>query len=681
MTTAGPQGRPVVAAADGRALPGGGSARALIEALHALREAPYAADHWAQVAAGVQRLCRAQAAWVLVVTPTATPTASNPPAAAWRCLGASAPDDSLLQAAWAGELQPLIARATQQGFASCPGRTAAGAALWWAAVRLERVDGGWLLLAIPDHERPQLNELLLRAQLVADMPAPAEIDAGRTAPGFAAAAPMPAAPAQADPIADAPAPQAPTGHGPAAPAPTPPAGSAAQLAAVSAEVVAQHRFGPATLALVNGLAAHCEAVQVVLGWRHGSSDRVRTVAISHRDKFDRFSTPLALTDDALDEALDVEGGVSLAPPGNGAAHPLPTPAHDQLQATLGPVHLLSLPLRRGDAPPRAVLLLAFDAARAPDAALRDHLVQAMAPLLPWLEALHEQDRAWPLRLADALRERARALLGPSHLGLKTTAALVSLLLLYALFAHWDYRVSANGQLATDSTRIVSAQFDGRIDEAKLSAGDSVKEGAMLAALDTRELRQQETDAQAERKRFLSEADRARAANALADLEVATARAAQAGARLARLTDLLAQAEHRAPFDGVVVEGERKDLQGAPVRKGDKLYRLARVEGLYATLMVPERDAALVAPGATGELVLVSRPDHQIPLKVLAVIPVAQTRGQEGNYFMLRAELLEPPQDWWRPGMSGAARIDAGERQVAWILTHRLIDSLRLLLWW
>ena len=150
---------------------------------------------------------------------------------------------------------------------------------------------------------------------------------------------------------------------------------------------------------------------------------------------------------------------------------------------------------------------------------------------------------------------------------------------------------------------------------------------------------------------------------------------------ARLTDLLAQAEHRAPFDGVVVEGERKELQGAPVRKGDKLYRLARVEGLYATLMVPERDAALVAAGATGELVLVSRPDHKIPLKVLAVIPVAQTRGQEGNYFMLRAELLQAPQAWWRPGMSGAARIDAGERQVAWILTHRLIDSLRLMLWW
>ena len=663
MSPAGPAG-PI-----SRALPGAGSARELIEALHALRQAPGSADHWPQVAACVQRLCRAQAVWVLLVP------AAGGPGAPWLSLGRAAPDDSALQAAWDHELRTLIERAAAQGFASCPGRTASGSALWWAAVRLERLANGWLLLAIPDHERPQLNELLLRAQLVADLPAPGD--------AVPLAAPLRLAEAQDSVTAPPAAPTETPATAPVANAPTQAAGNAPQLAAVSADVVAQERFGPAALALVNGLAARCEAVQVVLGWRHGSSDRVHTVAISHRDKFDRFSTPLALTDDALDEALDHDGGLHLAPPAAGLhpLHLLPTPAHDLLQASLGPVHLVSLPLRRGDAAPRAVLLLAFAAAHAPDAGLRARLAQLMAPLLPWLETLHGQARAWPLRLGDALRSQAQALLGPSGVGLKAAAVGASLLLLYALFAHWDYRISANGQLATDSTRIISAQFDGRIDQAPPSAGDTVREGSVLATLDTRELRQQETDAQAERKRYLAEADKARAANALADLEVATARAAQAGARLARLTDLLAQAEHRAPFDGVVVEGERKELQGAPVRKGDKLYRLARVEGLYATLMVAERDAALVAPGQTGELVLVSRPDLKIPLRVLAVIPVAQTRGQEGNHFLVRAELQQAPQAWWRPGMSGNARIDTGERQVAWILTHRLVDSLRLLLWW
>jgi len=138
---------------------------------------------------------------------------------------------------------------------------------------------------------------------------------------------------------------------------------------------------------------------------------------------------------------------------------------------------------------------------------------------------------------------------------------------------------------------------------------------------------------------------------------------------------------RAPFDGVIVEGERKDLLGAPVKKGDKLFRIARVEGLYVVATVPEGDMPLVPAQASGELVLVSDPDRRIPLRVTAVIPVAQTKGQDGNQFLLRAEMQQPAADWWRPGMSGAVRIDAGERNVAWILTHRLVDKLRLWLWW
>jgi hypothetical protein len=32
-------------------------------------------------------------------------------------------------------------------------------------------------------------------------------------------------------------------------------------------------------------------------------------------------------------------------------------------------------------------------------------------------------------------------------------------------------------------------------------------------------------------------------------------------------------------------------------------------------------------------------------------------------------------------MSGIAKVNVGERSLAWIGTHRLIDFLRLKLWW
>jgi hypothetical protein len=625
------------------AVPSGNpSAREVIETLHALRQAPVDGGWWPLLAGSLQRLCRAQAVHLLQEAD-----------GTWQVLARAGAADDPLRPEWQEELRTLLTRAGAQGYATCPARSAAGTAGWWAAIRMERQPGGWILLAFADADRAQINELLLRAQLVADLPGPPPA-AAEPAPGVALST------LAATDGADLPQ----TWH---------------RLADVAAQVAVQPAFGPAALALVNGLAARCEAQQVVLGWRAGPGARPEVVAISHRDKFDRGSAPIARTEDALDEALDHAGGVWLP-----AAQAQPvindTPAHALLQEELGrPLHLLSLPLARADSAPRAVLMLAFETPPSP--LLRSLLPSTLQQLLPTLELLHSRGRAWPLRLKDRALAQLQGWLGPGRTGWKASAGIGALLLLYALFAHWDYRVNATGQIVTDSTRVLSAQFDGRVEEARAKAGDVVRSGDVLARLDTRELRQQEVDARAELKRYVAEADKARAANALAEGEVASARAAQAEARLGRVLDLINQAQATAPFDGVVVEGERQELQGAPVRKGDKLYRLARIEGLYATLVVPERDAALVAPGASGELVLVSRPGQKIPLRVTSVIPVAQTKGSEGNQFLVRAELQQAPEAWWRPGMSGAARIDAGERQVAWILTHRLLDTLRLWLWW
>ena len=121
-----------------------------------------------------------------------------------------------------------------------------------------------------------------------------------------------------------------------------------------------------------------------------------------------------------------------------------------------------------------------------------------------------------------------------------------------------------------------------------------------------------------------------------------ARQAQAQARLARVQFYLQQANSIAPFDGVIVDGERKDLTGLPVRQGEKLFKIARIEGLYAMLHVPERDVVFVSTGATGELRLLGQPEAPIPFKVETLIPVAQTQGQQGNQFLIKARLEQAP---------------------------------------
>ena len=636
----------------------------LIHSLLELRGLP--CDHpgyWNRLAEALQKLCRAQA--VSILEQAADPSSGVPTAmAGWQLLGNSSRadlDPPTLD--WAEELPPLVERASGQGFAMSNGRLPSGDEVWRCVVRLARRAGAYALLTIPERERQHLNELILRAMLVADIPGEHPQALPDPSPPQTSASSEPGAGLQV-PLNDAPAPE----H----------RGDEPRLGLVAAlDIVAQvsqaENFGSAALAIVNGLAAQHAAAQVVLGWRNDA--RMEAVAISHLDRFDRRSHHLQVVEDALDEVLDHEGPLRL----DDQSPDEPLPAHEQLREATGLQHWASFSLRGTQAMPTGALLMGFSGP-SPDKLVLQQIRLAIELVLPWLASLHARERHWALRWRDTARQSLRDLVGPRHAGLKLTAAGLSLCLMYALLGQWDYRIQATGQLSTDNTRILSAQFDSRIENASFNAGDLVQEGDVLATLDTRDLRQQQLDAGAELRRYVAETDKARASGALGEQEISAARVAQAEARLRRLVEQIELAVVRAPFSGVVVDGDRKELQGAPVRRGDRLYRVARVEALYVVAQVPERDAALLRLQAGGELALVSRPEQSIPLRVNSVIPIAQTRGQEGNQFLVRAELMQAPQDWWRPGMSGAVRIDVGQRQVAWILGHRLVDAIRLALW-
>jgi multidrug efflux pump subunit AcrA (membrane-fusion protein) len=301
-------------------------------------------------------------------------------------------------------------------------------------------------------------------------------------------------------------------------------------------------------------------------------------------------------------------------------------------------------------------------------------------ILPQLTEARQQQMGVFERLRSAALEHLSVLFGPGRPWLKFWSVTLSVVFLVLAFGRMPYRVEANAQLTTDSIRVLTAHNDGRLQEVLVDIGDLVVAGQAMSRMDTSDLRQQELEVRAELQRFQAEEDKARAANALADQEVARYRRGQSEARLQRVLQLLAQTDIKAPFDGVVVEGERRNLLGSSVRRGDTLFRVAQVKGLYLVLQLPERDIRDVELGSQGEVVLLSQPGKAIPFKVSNLVPMAQVKGDEGNHFLLKAEIATGVQAWWRPGMVGLARIDAGNRNIAWILFHRLVDTLRLWFW-
>jgi multidrug efflux pump subunit AcrA (membrane-fusion protein) len=325
-------------------------------------------------------------------------------------------------------------------------------------------------------------------------------------------------------------------------------------------------------------------------------------------------------------------------------------------------------------------LLAHDDPSPPPVPL-ESLQLAAQLAMPWLIDLEEQDRWFGDRWGRQILRAAERALRIEQLARKALVAAAMALLLYGMFGTWPHRIDATAELVTDRAQILNAPFDGYIDTVQVTAGDTVRQGAVLATLDRQELLLQESEIRAEIRRLTAEAEKSRAAGQTADVQIALARRAQAQARLERVTFQIDQARVVSPFDGVVVEGERKELLGAAIRRGDKLFRVARVEGLYVNLYVPESDMRFFNADARGEIALLSQPEVSHRIRIDAVIPVAQVKPQAGNLFAIRAELLDPPESWWRPGMTGLARIDAGDRNIIWLITRRAVDAIRMKLWW
>jgi multidrug efflux pump subunit AcrA (membrane-fusion protein) len=115
-----------------------------------------------------------------------------------------------------------------------------------------------------------------------------------------------------------------------------------------------------------------------------------------------------------------------------------------------------------------------------------------------------------------------------------------------------------------------------------------------------------------------------------------------------------------------------------VQKGEVLMVLAPSESFRLIVEVDESDIAAVRPGQKGQLALAARPEQPLRFTTRRIVPVA-TSADGRNYFEVEAAPDEA-QPNLRPGLSGVAKIEVGERSLGWLLSHRALAWLRLALW-
>ena len=308
-------------------------------------------------------------------------------------------------------------------------------------------------------------------------------------------------------------------------------------------------------------------------------------------------------------------------------------------------------------------------------ALLEGAAAAVAPLLA-MRALAQ--RPFKARLSDAAQRLLARLQRRDDPLPKVLAGAAVLGAVLATLLPVSYHVGAPARLEGAVQRVVVAPNDGYLQVSHVRPGDTVKAGQVLVEMADQDLlleqRKWEGALAQHENAFaaaLARADRAQ-------FIITQGKAAEARAQLELVRRQLSRSRLLAPIDGVVIKGDLSQALGAPVQRGDTLLTLAPNAQYRIIIDVDERDVALVAPGQRGQLALSALPVDGLAFEVERVTPVAAVRDGR-NAFEVQARLLQVPPNL-RPGLQGVAKIEAGERSLFWIVSHRALAWLRMAVW-
>jgi RND family efflux transporter MFP subunit len=447
--------------------------------------------------------------------------------------------------------------------------------------------------------------------------------------------------------------------------------SAADTTALCQALTQQASLDDSLRHLENHLREQGGASQIRLGWfdkGHVSLNGRKAASHSADEK---------LWAAAMEEALD-QGQALRWPPDPTQPQQWVTLAHKQLA---GHEHaaVLTLVLPGPSAPMGALSLTWPSAKQAPGHEMVDawqRLVTQAAPVLgwqrhasrPWHWHLRQQlGRKW-LKGQQGVRQHPALAWG---MALSLLAALTVLPL--------PERVGGQGRIEGAQQRVLVATTDGFIKQVHAQPGDKVKAGQVLADLAEQDLKleQEKWASQVAQQdnayaAAMTRADRAEAALAMSRLE-------EAQAQLALVNEQLQRTQLKAPFDGVLIQGDLTQSIGAPVKQGDTLMTVASTQRWRVIIEIDEADIARVHAGQPGEIALSALPWDTLALRVRRITPLA-TAKEGRNLFEVEAEFTAPVPPEVRPGLTGQAKVRIGSMPLLWNWLRPVAERVRLG-WW
>ncbi|WP_445372867.1 HlyD family efflux transporter periplasmic adaptor subunit [Methylomonas sp. HW2-6] len=433
----------------------------------------------------------------------------------------------------------------------------------------------------------------------------------------------------------------------------------------------QNSYPEVLIRLATELAQTLDCERVAIGEFHDNYTKV--VAISHNAQLDPQTNLLQKIADAMDEAIEQDSIVVV--PNTVSA--IIQRAHLEVARKYGYGSLLTLPMLHCGEFIGAVTLLRSEQRPFDSRSVR-LCEQALALIAPYMALKKIDEQALTTKMGVSLKQGLKEFFGLKGLALKLTGVGLLVFLLLASILRGDFRVTADAVLEGKIQRVVAAPISGFLQSAAVRAGDTVRQGEVMASLDDAELQLELNKLDGQLQKFRREYREALSSGDLVKVRVISAQIDQADAEMELTRQQLQKIVLTAPFDGVVIEGDLSQKLGSPVDRGSTLFKIAPLEGYRIILKVDESAISYVREGQKGSLVLASMPSQTFSLVVQKITAVAKTDSGR-NIFRVEASLENAP-ELLRPGMEGVGKIETGRASWLWIWSHEMLAWLRLWIW-
>jgi len=233
-----------------------------------------------------------------------------------------------------------------------------------------------------------------------------------------------------------------------------------------------------------------------------------------------------------------------------------------------------------------------------------------------------------------------------------------------VFCPLPMRVTGDAVVAAQHMVTVAAPVDGNVEAVYVHEGQRVAVGDVLGSLNDWQWRTELATSEAKYQQAVlvmqgdlshnaaeSGADRAQAEYLRSEVERARTRHDSA--------------ELRSPIAGIVVTPNLQNIAGQHLDAGAAFAQVLDLNSANIQIQIPERDAALLAPGQLAAIKLDSYPQRTWRDRVFVVSPEAL--AGDGDRTFAAEVPVENSDAMLRAGMTGKAKIFIGWRPAGYVL--------------